>query len=270
MKKITFTFEIIVLLAFLGFGVFIYYVSFYKQKDLDTAPIIVEFSGASDCMDGYCRLPRKVIESKIQKAFGDAIEKGYYRGQREAQDVYDKNIATLLTILTLFGIAWPLVVSMLQFKLNERELNKVEEAREKADDLKKQIEQKVSELKVEMYSGLVLLILTAGEQNPDEETKNILFAQALFYWIKERIAEKNDSHDVERGNITALTKHVNSMTDKGNELYTTIFNACIKEAEKLCEAKQGTRNADVCQELLKTLKEKATRLKDDKKPASGE
>lgn len=72
-------------------------------------------------------------EVQISKsALEDTLQKSAYAARREAQNEYDKNFSTLLTILTIFGIAWPLVVALAQYKFNERELDKIQAARKDA------------------------------------------------------------------------------------------------------------------------------------------
>ena len=53
--------------------------------------------------------------------------------EARAAAAYNEKFATLLTILTIFGVAWPVIVGLLQFKFNENELSKIEKAREDAE-----------------------------------------------------------------------------------------------------------------------------------------
>lgn len=53
--------------------------------------------------------------------------------EARAAAAYNEKFATLLTILTIFGVAWPVIVGLLQFKFNENELSKIEKAREAAE-----------------------------------------------------------------------------------------------------------------------------------------
>lgn len=69
-----------------------------------------------------------------EDAFKETMQQVAYTARQEAQNEYDKNFATLLTILTIFGIAWPVIIALLQFKFNENELSKVKQAQ---DDAKK-------------------------------------------------------------------------------------------------------------------------------------
>ena len=52
--------------------------------------------------------------------------------EARAAAAYNEKFATLLTILTIFGIAWPVIIALLQFKFNESELKKIENAQNNA------------------------------------------------------------------------------------------------------------------------------------------
>ena len=67
-----------------------------------------------------------------EDAFKETMQQVAYTARQEAQNEYDKNFATLLTILTIFGIAWPVIIALLQFKFNENELNKIKQAQNDA------------------------------------------------------------------------------------------------------------------------------------------
>lgn len=74
---------------------------------------------------------RKVVVT--EDAFKETMQQVAYTARQEAQNEYDKNFATLLTILTIFGIAWPVIIALLQFKFNEKEIQKI-------SDLEKQVQ----------------------------------------------------------------------------------------------------------------------------------
>ena len=76
----------------------------------------------------------KTDKDAIDKVLQSTAEKAFYQGRKKAQEEFDKNFTTLLTILTVFGIAWPVIIQMLQFKFNEKELEKIEIAKKQADD----------------------------------------------------------------------------------------------------------------------------------------
>ena len=53
--------------------------------------------------------------------------------RKDALDEYKENFSILLAILAVFGIAWPAIVALLQFRFNEGELKKIKEAEKKAN-----------------------------------------------------------------------------------------------------------------------------------------
>lgn len=58
--------------------------------------------------------------------------------EARAAAAYNEKFATLLTILTIFGIAWPVIIALLQLKFSEKELEKIEKAQDKAEESLKQ------------------------------------------------------------------------------------------------------------------------------------
>ena len=89
------------------------------------------------------RLPEKIVyEIKLDNANGEKAYEAVIKKElaealiaveaRAANDYNDKFI-TLLTVLTIFGTAWPLVVALAQYKFNERELDKIQVAGKNAE-----------------------------------------------------------------------------------------------------------------------------------------
>ena len=58
--------------------------------------------------------------------------------EARAAAAYNEKFATLLTILTIFGIAWPVIIALLQFKFSGKELEKIEKAQNIAEESWKQ------------------------------------------------------------------------------------------------------------------------------------
>ena len=75
-----------------------------------------------------------------KNALEDTLQKSAYAARREAQIEYDRNFSTLLTILTIFGIAWPLIIAFVQYKFNEKEMKEartaISETKQAQRDLK--------------------------------------------------------------------------------------------------------------------------------------
>lgn len=72
--------------------------------------------------------------------------------EARAAAAYNEKFATLLTILTIFGIAWPVIIALLQFKFSEKELEKIEKAQGIASNSLKQTEEQRKEILSLLYS----------------------------------------------------------------------------------------------------------------------
>lgn len=79
-----------------------------------------------------------------EDAFKETMQQVAYTAHQQAKSEYDKNFVTLLTILTIFGIAWPVIIALLQFKFNENELNKIKQAQNDAQAAIKKSEEAVN------------------------------------------------------------------------------------------------------------------------------
>lgn len=80
----------------------------------------------------------KTDKDAIDKVLQTTAEKAFYQGRKDAQNEFDKNFTTLLTILTIFGIAWPVIMTLVQQKLNEKELEMIKKS------VTKDVEEKIS------------------------------------------------------------------------------------------------------------------------------
>ena len=81
-----------------------------------------------------------------EDAFKETMQQVAYTARQEAQNEYDKSFSTLLTILTIFGIAWPVVIALLQFKFNENELKKIDKAKNDAEDAVNKVNISIQEI----------------------------------------------------------------------------------------------------------------------------
>lgn len=73
-------------------------------------------------------IPESYVISK--EDLDKALTTVAYTARKEAQSEYKDNFSILLTILTIFGIAWPVIVGLLNFKFNEKELDKISETQD--------------------------------------------------------------------------------------------------------------------------------------------
>ena len=125
-----------------------------------------------------------------QKALDEALRQSAYIARQEAQQEYDKSFSTLLTILTIFGIAWPLVVAFIQYRLSKKELNKIKYATKKV----KKIEQQTKEINSAVaisYEASAALFLRAYNSSNSQAAKAsnvagfiISFDNCMNYFVK--------------------------------------------------------------------------------------
>ena len=181
MKKAYFILAIIVGLLFLVFaGLLIYNVSPREIKD---CVVTINVTAEQRAANG-----RSVRIT--QKALEDALRQSAYAARQEAQNEYDKNFSTLLTILTLFGVAWPLVVAFIQHKLNEKEIDKIEYANKKIKDIEEQTKE-INSAVATSYDASEVLFLSAYDNSSNEVGKTtaiggfiISFDHNLNYSVK--------------------------------------------------------------------------------------
>ena len=85
-----------------------------------------------------------IVDAKGKKKELSAEGKAYVKEQLhtalmevsgKAEAAYNEKFATLLTILTLFGVAWPLVIAYLQNMSLEHDRAEISEANKKAEDI---------------------------------------------------------------------------------------------------------------------------------------
>lgn len=63
----------------------------------------------------------------------------------KAESAYNEKFATLLTILAVFGVAWPVILALLHIRFNESEIKKIEDAEKRtkvAEDAAKKAEER--------------------------------------------------------------------------------------------------------------------------------
>ena len=75
-----------------------------------------------------------------EDVFKETMQQVAYTARQEAQNEYDKNFTTLLTILTIFGIAWPVIIALLQFKFNEKSIEQISKSETKINFLQRKFE----------------------------------------------------------------------------------------------------------------------------------
>ena len=119
--NIVISFVVLALLAILAYKL----IDNSKPREVKDCVVTINVTAEQKAANGRSvRITRTALE--------DALRQSAYAARQEAQNEYDKNFSILLTILTIFGIAWPLIVALAQYKFNERELDKIQAARKDA------------------------------------------------------------------------------------------------------------------------------------------
>ena len=141
-------------------------------------PVIYPFSGETKVSEVKTVIKTTKPESSdrrvviAQETFKETMRQVAYKAHKEAQNEYDKSFSTLLTILTIFGIAWPVIIAMLQFKFNEKKIDEIELATKKI----KQIEKKTKEINLAIAisheASVVLFIRSYPFAQSDTEKKS--------------------------------------------------------------------------------------------------
>lgn len=128
------------------------------------------------------------ISAEIKKELAEAL----IEVENRAAAAYNEKFTILLTILTIFGIAWPLVVAILQLRFNEGELKKIKEAEEKANaanelaknmkDQMKDVTQKTNDLQANYIAGqLVINEVNKVKHDLYSELPSIYFSLSIFH-----------------------------------------------------------------------------------------
>lgn len=185
-----------------------------------------------------------------EDAFKETMLQVAYTARQEAQNEYDKNFTTLLTILTIFGIAWPVIIALLQFKFNENELKKIDNAKNDAKDA------------VDKVNSSIQGITTLKENITEIEQGLSETAAHIFHVLYENFLVL--ATDLEE-KVNANKKNSEAEEDKGNKA-TRINITAIKDRYYLltiyCILSQAVYQPDSLNEDL--FNELTERLSDEK------
>lgn len=185
-----------------------------------------------------------------------------------AETAYNEKFAALLTVLTIFGIAWPVIIALLQFRFNENELNKIDSTHERVENALTSLNKQ----KAETYAGFAQMAYDMGcevverlkcypgdgrevqwEEKIDTSPADIYFLQSINYRLLE--AES----DINRLRTTAITLTIDKVSDKRSADQVDALESCIINAQRIYKT---TLNADIT-EILKKLENKKTSRRGD-------
>ena len=216
-----------------------------------------------------------------EDAFKETMQQVAYTARQEAQNEYDKNFTTLLTILTIFGIAWPVIIALLQFKFNESELNQIKQAQNyakkaiqkakdadkklneaskiatEANDRAEQINDILKKTQCESYSSLSDLYshfarhIDEDSNMSKNEFEDYCLFRAIYFQLK--CAEYN-KHSFQPLIILALK---NLLSKEESTLKNSSWILCMRQAEVLlheCNIKDAQMIIDWLNEIKPEIK----------------
>ena len=117
-------------------------------------------------------------KAEIKKELAEAL----IEVENRAVAAYNEKFMILLTVLTIFGIAWPLVVAILQLRFNEGELKKITAAEEKANvanelanNMKKTMDEFAGRMNTSFTAQLDIQNIIQNSSQEMEQMKNGLY-----------------------------------------------------------------------------------------------
>ena len=127
----------------------------------------------------------------------DTLQQSAYAARREAQNEYDKNFSTLLAILTIFGIAWPVLVALIQYQFNEKKLDEISTAKanselaiEENEKLRKEVYYTIAEnyyLNAMFWGDKMAQAQKCGDNSAELHGKKCCtkaFIKTIYYYAK--------------------------------------------------------------------------------------
>lgn len=204
--------------------------------------------------------------------------------EERAAAAYNEKFATLLTILTIFGIAWPVMIALLQFKFSEKELEKIEKAQDKAEEslsrasdagekaedclkrtqeAQEKISQEAKTLQAISYRVFSQQYYDMGQDKRRADSTafeifNYYFARALEFRLRSFLL---DERNIMVGSVTNILKELNALPSSFNKSIAcrNILTACKSIAGEIMRNNRGT----VREEEAKNIWEKVVKKYDE-------
>lgn len=203
---------------------------------------------------------RKVVVT--EDAFKETMQQVAYTARQEAQNEYDKNFATLLTILTIFGIAWPVIIALLQFKFNESELNQIKQAQNYAQKAIQKAIQKAKEAYNNNQDALEI-IKNLSDITKDAYEKSLTHSRCLFRTfnvVLSSVATEKDSAYANYYHALGLRCLVFGI-QASNEIEITedYIETMVENVKLITPEKKVTEISDCCLEFLVGCKDDLTK-----------
>lgn len=198
-----------------------------------------------------------IVDSKEKKKELSAEGKGYLKEQLhtalmevsgKAESAYNEKFATLLTILAVFGVAWPVIIGLLQLRFNEKELQKIDNsvqeshnAQEKAENaLKEMHEQRAKEyaLFADLSYDMGFAANKFSQKVPtfvdDDAPEEPIIPPGDFFFvraIKYRLHEAET--DISRFNTSEMKKAREQISETSEEKTDRELLDCIEFAKRI-------------------------------------
>ena len=127
--------------------------------------------------------------------------------RKDALDEYKENFSILLAILAVFGIAWPAIVAILQFRFNEGEIKKIQNANDNVQNMQQQMEditQKTNNLRADYIANqLVIDEINKVKHDLYSELPSIYYSLSMFH---ERLPEMENAAILDHHRIAGLMR----------------------------------------------------------------
>lgn len=204
--------------------------------------------------------------------------------EARAAAAYNEKFATLLTILTIFGIAWPVIIALLQFKFSEKELEKIEKAQDKAEEslsrasdagekaedcLKRtqeaqekieKISQEAKELQAISYRGFSQQYYDMGQDKKTADPEafgifNHYFARALEFRLRSFLL---DERNIMVGYVTNILNELNASQSSSskNIVCRNELTTCKSIAGEIMRNNRGTVREEEAKNIWKKVVQK--------------
>lgn len=220
-------------------------------------------------------LPESYVISK--ENMDKALTAVAYAARAEAQNEYKENFSILLTILTIFSIAWPAIIALLQFKFNDKQIQDVAQALSTAEKVNKRLEETKKQFNLNNsinWNNMkwVYDILALREEEPVFKVLYSTFAlNCLVYKI-----ELKENKQVSGKDLNELLTAINKINT--TNINYTPDSALIKLLNLICNkiinfkcSTQDSVMQNIKNDVIKQLQEKIgilTKASEAKEPAS--
>ena len=174
----------------------------------------------------------------------------------KAEVAYNEKFATLLTILAIFGVAWPVIIGLLQLKFNERELQKIDNSVNVSQETQKRVEELLKEFRMQQateYEAFAEIMYDIGTeacersdatprwQSADSHENNQNSAGDFYFLKAVRNLLLESEIDILHLNPNHVERIVKRVSDQRSpDQYEELMN-CIAIAKRIYEKTHDER-----------------------------